>query len=228
MITRAGFIKIMVFIAILVVAIWVAYTLNVEAINQPKSLKIYAAGDVNKVLVDSSLHNNFKDHYVLDFKLVNQDGDTITQLDFKDKIYVTDFFFTTCGSICPKMTSQLQRINERFAKNEEVMILSHTVWPEVDSIPVLKSYADNYEAETKKWMFVTGDKKHLYELARKSYFVAPDLNNPDFEQGGEGDFIHTENLVLIDKKKQIRGYYDGTSETEVNQLMSDIKKLIKE
>ena len=106
--------------------------------------------------------------------------------------------------------------------------MSHTVWPEIDTVEVLKDYASRYEADSRRWQFLTGDKYHLYNLARKSYLVAPSEHDPNFDQGGEGDFIHTENIVLIDKRKRIRGFYDGTDSIEVSQLIEDVQILLEQ
>ncbi len=124
------------------------------------------------------------------------------------------------------MSNQLKRVHDQYLTNDNVIILSHTVWPEVDSVEALFEYGERYGADPKKWLFLTGDKHHLYDLARKSYLVAPSINDTTFDQGGEGDFIHTENIVLIDKKRRIRGFYDGTDSTEVSLLIGDIQILL--
>lgn len=163
-------------------------------------------------------------HSVPSFKFVNQDGDTITEKNYEGKIYVADYFFTTCKSICPKMANELQRVQEGFSYTKGlVQILSHTVNPENDSVPVLKAYADAVHADTKMWNFVTGDKKQLYDIARTGYLV-----NAMQGDGGPDDFIHSELFVLVDKEKHIRGIYDGTDIKAVNDLLDDIKVLIAE
>lgn len=197
--------------------------ISAHLLNTSKKLKIFNPADVNPSLVDSSLRNISRYHRIADFELINQDGDTITSRNFEGKIYVADFFFTTCPSICPKMSSQMQRVHEKFIENDQVMILSHTVMPEADSVPVLAEYANRYNADSNKWMFVTGEKKRIYELARKSYFAVNDSGN-----GDEHDFIHTENFILVDKNKRIRGFYDGTSEDDVDRLMEEIEILLAE
>ena len=126
------------------------------------------------------------------------------------------------------MNNQLSRVHDKYVNNDDVIILSHTVWPEIDTIEVLKEYGERYEADSKRWQFLTGDKHHLYNLARKSYLVAPSVNDTNFDQGGEGDFIHTENIVLIDKKRRIRGFYDGTDSLEVSQLIEDVQILLEQ
>ena len=163
-------------------------------------------------------------HSVPAFKFVNQDGDTITDKSYEGKIVVANYFFTTCKSICPKMATELQRVQEGFAyTNGLVQLLSHTVDPENDSVPVLKAYANEVHADTKMWNFVTGDKKQLYDIARNGYLV-----NAMEGDGGPDDFIHSELFVLVDKEKHIRGVYDGTNIKEVNSLLDDIKVLIAE
>jgi protein SCO1/2 len=163
-------------------------------------------------------------HSVAPFKFVNQDGDTITEKNYEGKIYVADYFFTTCKSICPKMATELQRVQEKFAyTNGAVQLLSHTVDPEHDSVSVLKAYSQMVHANTNMWNFVTGDKKQLYDMARYSYLL-----NAMEGDGGPDDFIHSELFVLVDKEKHIRGIYDGTNIKAVNDLLDDIKVLIAE
>lgn len=162
-------------------------------------------------------------HTIPSFKFINQDGDTITDKQFEGSIYVTDFFFTTCHSICPIMSSQMERVTEKFKGNTTVKFLSHTVDPEIDTVEQLKAYAIKHNADSKQWMFVTGDKKELYGIAREGYLL-----NADEGDGGPDDFIHTQNFALIDKEKRLRGFYDGTDSTEVNQLIKDIDLLLME
>lgn len=160
-------------------------------------------------------------HKVGDFKFYDQTGKEITQKNLEGKIYVTDFFFTTCKSICPVMTTQMQRVYERYKNNKDVKILSHTVDPETDSIPVMATYAKIHKAEGDKWHFLTGKKEELYKIARTGYLL--DAEEGD---GGPDDFIHTPNFALIDKEKHIRGYYDGTDSNEVSRLLVDIEILL--
>lgn len=162
-------------------------------------------------------------HTVQDFSFTNQDGRTVTQKDLDGSVYVTDFFFTTCHTICPVMSTQMERIYTKFKGNPEVKFLSHTVDPEIDTLEQLRSYALKHNADSKQWVFVTGDKKQLYDIARTGYFL--DAQQGD---GGPDDFIHTQNFALIDKDKRIRGYYNGIDSTEVDQLMEDIDLLLKE
>ncbi len=162
-------------------------------------------------------------HTISNFKFINQNGDSISQKNLENSIYVADFFFTTCHTICPIMSTQMNVIYEKFKNDEEVKFLSHTVDPEIDTVEQLHRYASKYNVDAKKWMFVTGDKKELYDIARTSYFL--DAQQGD---GGPDDFIHTQNFALIDKDKRIRGYYDGTDSTQIHQLINDINLLLAE
>jgi len=162
-------------------------------------------------------------HTVQNFSFTDQDGKTVTEKNFEGSIYVTDFFFTTCHSICPIMSTQMERIADKFKGNNEVKFLSHTVDPEIDTVEQLKTYAIKHNADSNQWKFVTGEKKALYEIARTGYLL-----NAEEGDGGPDDFIHTQNFALIDKDKRIRGFYDGTDSTEINQLMKDIDLLLAE
>lgn len=162
-------------------------------------------------------------HKIPDFSLTNQNGEIVSQKTFENKIYVTDFFFTTCPGICPMMTKNMHLIQEAFKDDDKVLILSHSVTPTKDSVPQLKTYAIENEVG-KNWHLVTGDKKEIYDLGRLSYFVEEDLGEPK----GLDDFLHTENFVLIDKNKHIRGIYNGLNKASVAQLITDIKALQKE
>jgi len=162
-------------------------------------------------------------HTIKSFQFTNQDGQTVTNESFMGSVYVTDFFFTTCHSICPIMSNNIEKIYAKFKGNEEVKFLSHTVDPEIDTVAQLKQYAQKHNVDSKQWHFVTGKKKDLYQVARESYFL--DAQQGD---GGPDDFIHTQNFALIDKDKHIRGYYDGTDSSDVNQLIRDIDLLLKE
>lgn len=192
-------------------------------IMKPKeSLKIFQPADVSTELVDTTLQYVKKYHTITDFKLTNQNGEKITQQDYKDKIYVADFFFTTCQTICPIMTGNMRKIQEKVENDDEIMLLSHTVTPEVDTVAQLKKYALEKGVNDAKWNLVTGDKKQIYDLARKSYLVAKDMPYSEY------DLIHTENFVLVDKKKRIRGFYDGTDSESIKKLLHDIKILKEE
>tara|TARA_A100001015_G_scaffold254029_1_gene294592 strand:+ start:6275 stop:6904 length:630 start_codon:yes stop_codon:yes gene_type:complete len=185
-----------------------------------KQLPIYNPVDFNPKLVDKSIRDITKNHTVSDFNLINQNGSFITSEDYKNKIYVVDFFFTSCPSICPIMTNNMLKIQDEFIDNNEVMLLSMSVTPEIDNVEILKQYADDKGVIDSKWNITTGKKKHIYELARKSYFAV--LEQGD---GGLQDFIHSPNFILVDNKKQIRGIYDGTVENEISRLIKDINVL---
>ncbi|NJB82327.1 SCO family protein [Wenyingzhuangia aestuarii] len=202
-----------------VVIISYLYHLN----NKAKSLPIYNPIDINPRLVDESLLNKAKNHKIASFTLTDQDGKTVTEADFDNKIYVADFFFTRCGTICPIMTNNMAILQTEFINNPSIKFLSHSVTPVMDSVPVLKTYAEAHGAISGKWHITTGAKKDIYNLARKSYFAVLDEGD-----GGDQDFIHTEQFILIDTEKRIRGFYDGTNKNEVNQAIKDIYLLLTE
>ena len=186
-----------------------------------KQLPIYNPSDFNPKLVDKSIRNVSDNHRVKDFNLINQNGIKVSSKDYENKIYVVDFFFTSCPSICPIMTNNMLLVQEEFIKNNDVMLLSMSVTPEIDNVEVLKKYAIEKGVIDSKWNITTGSKKHIYELARKSYFAVLDQGD-----GGLQDFIHTPNFILVDTNKQIRGIYDGTVENEISRLIQDIKILV--
>ncbi len=165
--------------------------------KQESSLPIYNPSNFNLELVDKSLQNKTKNHIVSDFSLINQNGEIITQEDYKDKIYITDFFFTHCASICPIMTDNMAKIQNEFLNDNSIMLLSLSVTPEIDSASVIREYATNKGVIDSKWNVATGNKKHIYDLARKSYFAVVEQGD-----GGLQDFIHTPNFILIDKKNR--------------------------
>lgn len=162
-------------------------------------------------------------HKVGAFRFVNQEGKPITQEDVKGKTYVVEYFFTTCKGICPKMNANMKKVYDAYKDTPNFLILSHTVDPETDSVPVLKAYAERFDANPRKWLFLTGDKKQLYEVARNEYLLT--ANEGD---GGPDDFVHTQMFALVDKEGQLRGFYDGTKEEEISKLIKDIKRLMQE
>ncbi len=184
-------------------------------------LPIYNPSDFHPELVDISLQKKSKNHTVADFELINQNGKTITQKDYKDNIYVVDFIFTRCLSICPVMTNNMGKLQKEFLQYDQIKFLSISVTPDIDSVAVLKQYATDNRVIDEKWNITTGNKKHIYELARKSYFAVIEQGDGELQ-----DFIHTPNFILIDKEKQIRGIYDGTLDNEILRIMGDIKTLI--
>jgi len=163
-------------------------------------------------------------HKIPNFALTNQLGETVDQNTFKDKIYITDFFFTTCPGICPKMTGNMEKLQAEFINDDEVLLLSHSVTPTKDSVPVLKKYANEHGVISNKWHLVTGSKELIYGLGREAYFVENDLG----EEKSIDDFLHTENFLLIDKNKHIRGIYNGLNRASVAQLVTDVKALMSE
>lgn len=166
---------------------------------------------------------NEKNSVIENFKMKNQEGEEVNLGAWENKIVVVDFFFTHCPAICPKMTRNLKRVQSAFAKDNGLAMASFSVDPERDSVARLKQYATQFEIENKNWNLLTGSKKEIYRLARKSFsIIATDGD------GGPNDFIHSEKLILVDTQKKIRGFYDGTSEKEVTQLINDIKKLKNE
>lgn len=208
------------FFIVLIVFSVVTISLFYSALKPKKNLPIYNPADVNPELVDSTIQYKSKYHTIADFSFINQNGDTITQKNYEGKIYVADFFFTTCGSICPKMSTNLVDVQKAVLNNPKVMLLSHTVFPEVDSVSVLKAYAIKYGVVDSKWNLVTGDKKEIYKMARKSY-LAVKMGRPDQLY----DMVHTENFVLVDQKRRVRGFYDGTNKEDIKRLLEDIEFL---
>ena len=194
-----------------------------QLLKVDEKLKIYNPADVNPRLVDFSMKHITKDHTIADFELTNQNGEKITNKNYKDKIYVADFFFTRCQTICINMAYNMGELQNLYKKDTDIMFLSHSVTPEIDSVTVLKEYADRKGVIDGKWNITTGAKTHIYELARKSYFAVLDEGN-----GDENDFIHTEQFVLVDKEKRIRGYYDGTEKEDMEKLKKDIVLLKEE
>ena len=194
-----------------------------SALKPEKRLPIYQPSMVNFELVDSTLQHVKKFHKIAPFSLINQNGKTVTEQDYQTKIYVADFFFTTCPSICPKMTDNMVQLQNKFLEDPQVKFLSFSVTPKIDSVQQLKKYALEKGVNDSKWNLVTGDKKEIYTLARKSYLAVKDEGD-----GGKFDMIHTENFILVDPEKRIRGFYDGTDLEAMQTLISEISILKKE
>ena len=185
---------------------------------QPKvSLPIYSPSMVSEELVEEDIRYIKKYHKINDFLLTNQNGELISQEFYQNKIYIADFFFTTCPDICPIMTENMSYLQNELKDQVDVMLVSFSVTPQVDTVDVLRAYADSRGVDDSKWNLFTGNKKDIYELARKSFLVAK--NDGD---GGKYDMIHTENFVLVDKESRIRGFYDGTNEEAMNKLLADV------
>ena len=185
--------------------------------NKPIRMLAYFGPKTYEPTTDTSYHR------IPCFIFTNQNNKKITEEDVAGKIYVTDFFFTTCKSICPIMNKELERVYKQFKNRNDFLIISHTVDPERDSVKQLMEYAKLHNVNDGKWLFVTGEKKDLYKIARKGYLL-----NAEEGDGGEEDFIHTQNFALIDKERHIRGFYDGTDSIEINRLIIDLKCLFEE
>ena len=225
------FIKYKIFFTVFIIFSAITISLFYIALKPKKMLPVYNPSDVNPELVDSTMQDVSKYHKIADFSFTNQNGKIITQKDYEGKIYVADFFFTTCGSICPKMTTNLTFVQKAIRNNPKVMLLSHSVMPDIDDVAILKKYAIKNGVVDAKWNLVTGDKKDIYKMARLSYLAV--------KQGKPNemyDMVHTENFVLVDAKRQVRGFYDGTNLDKptkdgiknVQQLIEDIEFLCNE
>lgn len=209
-----------IFVGVMLVLSIIIMT-SIYHLHQPEErLPVYQPNMIDPELVDSTVVEVRKYHTIGDFQLINQNGDTITAADYEDKIYIADFFFTTCQDICPIMTDHMLQLQEALKDNDDVLLLSHTVIPAVDDVPRLKEYAIEKGVNDQKWNLVTGDKQHIYDLARKHYLAAKSQGD-----GGPFDMIHTENFVLVDKKKRIRGFYDGTDPDSIEDLLHDLEVL---
>ena len=194
-----------------------------SVLTPEKKLPIYQPNMVKFELVDSTVQHIKRFHKIDNFSLVNQNNQVVTNKNYDGKIYVADFFFTTCPGICPIMKENMVFLQEEFKDDDNLLLLSHSVTPEIDSVPVLKKYSEEKGVIDSKWNMVTGDKKQIYNLARKSYLVAEDI-----ESSSAFDMIHTENFVLVDTQRRIRGFYDGTNNDSMEELINDIKILKKE
>ena len=178
-------------------------------------------------LVPEDLRNKGQGHRIGSFSFTDQNGNKITNEDVKGKVHIAEYFFTTCGSICPKMTKQMKRVNDVYHNNPNVKILSFTVNPDYDSVEIMRKYAEEHNVKGDNWHFLTGEKKDLYTLARRSYFL---LKKAEVKNQGDAgtDFIHTNNFVLVDQHGGIVGYYDGTSKNEVDRLIKRISQVLNE
>ncbi len=217
---RSFFNKYRWFLILFLVFSTVTLSVFYTALKPAKRLPVYDPVMVNPELVDSTIQEVSKNHRIADFSFINQNGKVVTQKDYEGKIYVADFFFTTCGSICPKMTTNLVDVQNAFLNNPKVMLLSHSVLPDIDDVAVLKNYALRNKVIDSKWNLVTGDKKEIYRMARLSYLAV--------KQGKPNelyDMVHTENFVLVDTKRRVRGFYDGTKKEEIKRLIEDIQWL---
>jgi protein SCO1/2 len=194
--------------------------------KEEEKLPVINPIDLEEEMVDPELLRIGYGHTVGQFELLDQQGNKFSDKNIKEKVFVAEYFFTTCKTICPVMNSQMQRVHEQFKNEDKFLILSFTVDPETDTVEQMAKYAQNHGADAQKWKFLTGSKEDLYSLARKSFFV---LKPAEAENQGDvgSDFIHTNNFVLVDQQKRIRGYYDGTSPKEVDKLIHDIHLLLE-
>ena len=186
-------------------------------------LPIYTPADLDPDWVDLSLKNSTDPHVVDDFEFINQNGLVVNEQTIEGKIYIAEFFFTTCPGICPMLTKHTKKIQDEFLNDHDVLILSHTVYPEHDSVSVLHAFGEQHNINSAKWHLLTGSKQDLYTMSRKGYFAIS--YQPDLSDEG---FIHTENVVLVDKQRRLRGIYNGTNAHEMNRLIEDIYLLKKE
>lgn len=189
-----------------------------------KHLPFYNDASFTPVWIDTASPNYRNIHTIPEFSFINQNGQAITNRTFDGKIYVADFFFTSCPSICKKLTNNLSLVQKTFANDADILLLSHSVTPDNDSVPKLKQYATQFGVIDGKWHLVTGERKAIYDIARQAYFSDEDLG----EKKNENDFLHTENILLIDKHRRIRGVYKGTLEADMQHLIEDINTLKQE
>jgi protein SCO1/2 len=216
--------RILVLVILFISCVTIGYFILKDK-NEP--LPVINPVDLEEEMVDPEILRRGNGHRIGNFSFLNQEGETITRAEVDGKVFVAEYFFTTCGTICPKMNKQMRRVQFEFADNDDVRILSFTVDPEVDTVEQMKRYAENHGAKSGQWHFLTGSKEDLYKLARRSFFVLKPAEAQNLGDVGS-DFIHTNNFVLVDRKGRIRGYYDGTSKKEVDELMEDIQYLLEE
>ena len=218
--------KILAFGLVVIISVIVAFFM-ITGKKNTKAPDVLNPIDLNPETVDQDLLQVGQGHKIGEFSFTNQDGQPIGLKDLKGKVFVAEYFFTTCQTICPRMNDQMQRIQQAFKEETNFKILSFTVNPEVDTVEQLKRYAQEHQAIAGKWHFLTGEKTKLYEAARKYFFL---LKKSEVENQGDvgSDFIHTNNFVLIDREQRIRGYYDGTNPKEVDKLIRDAKLILQE
>lgn len=213
-----------IFLFILCIAFVACKSKTEEKNSRVNTLPYYSDASFTPHWLESNSKQLQSFHKIPEFSLTNQEGQKISSKTFENKIYITDFFFTSCPGICPKMTVNMSVLQEQFKDDADVLLLSHSVTPIKDSVSVLKEYATAKGITSNKWHLVTGDRQQIYNLGRQAYFVEEDLG----ETKTEDDFLHTENFVLIDKNNHIRGIYNGLNKTAIQQLIADVKTLKKE
>lgn len=203
--------------------LWILFS-TLSCTQHENTLPYYNSAEFEPEWIDPYNRDTKKMHTIANFSFLNQNNKVITEKTFQHKIYITDFFFTTCPSICPQMTRNMHALQEHYVNNKNVMLLSHTVAPWIDSVPQLKRYAMANEVDDSKWNLVTGSQEDIYDIARNSYFAEKEIGL----QLGTDDFLHTENFILVDHNRHIRGIYNGTIENDIHRLKEDIDILIKE
>ena len=213
--------KYRLFLAIFISIAFIILFLFYNALTPKKSLPIFQPNDVTYELVDSRIQHVKRFHKIKSFEFLNQNGDIISEKDYDGFVYVADFFFTTCPSICPIMTDNMLKIQNYIKDKKKVKLLSFSVTPEIDSVPVLKEYSVKKGVDDKYWNLLTGEKSEIYSLARKSFLVVKEN-----AESNSHDMIHTENFVLVDTEKRIRGFYDGTDDKDIQELKKDIDILL--
>ncbi len=192
-----------------------------EKKQEARVLPFYTSADFTPQWINPGSAAYDSIHTIPAFSFINQEGKTVTEKQFAGKIYVADFFFTACPGICKRLSTNLALVQDFFKNDSSILLLSHSVTPETDSVRRLKQYADAFHAITGKWNLITGDREQIYRIAREAYFADEDMG----VQKTTEDFLHTENFLLIDTRRRIRGIYKGTSVSDVNNLIADIKIL---
>ncbi len=203
--------------------VWVIVALGCSDVQKGYELKVYGRSEIVERVENGETVYDTIPHTIANFQFVNQDSAVVSNETFDDKVYVADFFFTSCPTICPIMKQQMLRIYEAYEDNPEVALLSHTIDPEYDTVALLKNYAEALAVSSEKWHFVTGDQDEIYDLGEKSYMsvMAEDDQAP-------GGFIHSGAIILVDKDRRIRSVLDGTKPEQVDIMISDIGRLLKE
>ena len=197
---------------------------NTSSMEKVSTLPFFNSGDFTPEWIEKGTSAYQEIHTIPNFSFTNQEGEIVTNKTYLGKIYVADFFFTSCSGICRSLSLHMKMLQDEFKNDSDVLLLSHSVTPEMDSVPVLKKYATDYGVDASKWNLVTGDKDAIYELARTAYF-----SDEDFVKTKEAsEFIHTENFLLVDKKGRIRGVYNGTLKLSTKRLIKHIQLLKKE
>ena len=204
--------------------LYTIFVFLVSCSGKIEKLPFYNSAEFTPEWIETDAPGFQKIHQIASFSFLNQNGELITEKKFKDKIYVSDFIFTTCPGICPNLTANMVEIQKAFKNEKDVMLVSYSVNPKIDTVAQLKKYADLNGVLDTKWHLLTGKKSDLYYLARTSYFADKELG----QIKNTNDFIHTENFILVDKKRRIRGIYNGTLPVEVKRIIEDIKTLMLE